>query len=209
MNSKSNSLTWSRLAGVAGVLSVLCYFAAVFLPGPDSIVRLLAFSFGPLLCVSFVGAYRFMAFQKDGPVLQVACLFGIIAGVMVTTMLVVQIGNNMVHADALASAATETARESALLAWQAVNRVQYLLDVVLDIFICISLILLGTVMLGHRAFGRIWGGLGILGGFGLLVLNLVAFPFVPRESGLVDLGPVVMLWMLAVFVRFLLVEKQC
>jgi hypothetical protein len=36
---------------------------------------------------------------RDGAVLQIACLFGIIAGVRVTTMLVVQVGNNMVRAE--------------------------------------------------------------------------------------------------------------
>jgi hypothetical protein len=36
---------------------------------------------------------------RDAPVLQIACLFGIIAGVRVTTLLVVQVGNNMVRAE--------------------------------------------------------------------------------------------------------------
>ena len=86
------------------------------------------------------------------------------------------------------------------------NRVQYLLDVVWDIFICGALILLGTVMLGHPAYGKIWGGLGILLSFGLLVLNLHTFPEAPAYAGSVDLGPFVALWMLAVFIRTLFIK---
>jgi hypothetical protein len=200
-------LTWTRLAGITGTLSVLSYFGAAFLPVPDVVTRLLAFAFGPLLSVSFVGVYRSMAPRKDGPILQLACIFGIVAGVMVTSMLVVQVGNNMVRADMLASAETEAARDSVLLAWRAVNRVQYLLDVVWDIFICLALILLGTAMVSHPVFGKIWGSIGVLVSFGLLFLNLLTFPFAPGEVGLVDLGPLVAIWMLAVFIRFLLIKE--
>lgn len=198
--------TWTHLAGITGILSVISYFGAAFLPVPDVVTRLLAFAFGPLLSVSFVGIYRTMAPHKDGPMLQTACLFGIVAGVMVTSMLVVQVGNNMVRADMLASAETELARDSVLLAWRAVNRVQYLLDVVWDIFICLALLLLATVMVSHPRFGKIWGGIGILVSVSLLFLNLFTFPFAPGEVGLVDLGPIAAIWMLAVFIRLLLIK---
>ena len=198
---------WTRLAGMTGILSIISYFGAAFMPVPDAVARLLAFAFGPLLSLSFVGIYRYMARQKDGPVLQSACVFGIVAGVMVTSMLVVQVGNNMVRADMLASAETQAAKDSVLLAWRAVNRVQYLLDVVWDIFICLALILLGTGMVTHPRFGKIWGGIGILASVGLLFLNLLTFPFAPGEVGLVDLGPIVAIWMLAVFIRILLIKE--
>ena len=197
---------WTRLAGITGILSIISYFGAAFMPVPDAVSRLLAFAFVPLLSLSFVGIYRYMARQKDGPVLQSACVFGIVAGVMVTSMLVVQVGNNMVRADMLASAETQAAKDSVLLAWRAVNRVQYLLDVVWDIFICLATILLGAYLWSHPRFGRIWGGLGVLSGLGLLVLNLGTFPYAPAEAGSVDLGPLVALWMGAVFVRLVFVK---
>jgi hypothetical protein len=134
----------------------LCYFGAAFLPIPDVFARLLAFAFGPLLSISFLGMYRFMANHHDGPVLQIACLLGIIAGVMVTSMLVVQIGNNMVRSDLLSSAETEAVRESIKLAGGAVNRVQYLQDVVGDIFICVATLLRGISMVTHPKFGKVW-----------------------------------------------------
>jgi len=103
---------WIRLAAITALASILCYFMAAFLPLPDVLALLLVFAFGPLLCVSKLGIYRYMAVDRDGPVLQVACLFGIIAGVLVTIMLVVQVGNNMVRVDALAEADTDTAKEA-------------------------------------------------------------------------------------------------
>jgi len=149
-----------------------------------------------------------MADHHDGPILQIACLLGIIAGVMVTTMLVVQVGNNMVRVDLLASAETEATKESIKLAWGAVNRVQYLLDVVWDIFVCVAAMRLGVAMLFHPRFGKIWGGLGIVTGFLLLVLNLQSFPLPPADAGSVDLGPLVALWMMGVFIRMLFIKQS-
>ena len=202
----STNISWSRLAGSALALGILAYFVAAFEPLPDAATRLFAFAFGPLLCVSFLAIHRYMSRHHDGPVLQLACLFGIIAGVLVTTMLVLQIGNNMVRTDLLASAETEAARDSITLTWSAVNRVQFLLDVVWDIFILAALILLGAAMLSHPRFGKIWGGLGILVSAAALVLNLQTFPFPPAEAGSVDLGPLVALWMLAASIRFLFIS---
>jgi predicted cobalt transporter CbtA len=208
MTSESTTLrTWIRVAGTTGIASVFSYFGAAFLPLPDVATRLLAFAFGPLLVVSFLGMYRYLSRQVDGPVLQTALLFGVIAGAMVTSMLVVQVGNNMVRADVLESAETESAREAVNLAWRAVNRVQYLLDVVWDIFICGALILLGTAMLRHPRYGKIWGGVGILVASLLLILNLQTFPEAPAYAGSVDLGPLAALWMLTVFIRTLLIRE--
>ena len=209
MGTSQTSLnTWIRIAAASGLASVLFYFSAAFLPVPDSIARLMAFGFGPLLSFSFLAIYRYLAEEVDGPILQGACLFVIIAGVVVTTMLVVQVGNNMVRVDLLASAQNELARDAVNSGWRAVNRVQYLLDVVWDIFICVSLILLGTAMLRHRHFGRIWGTLGIIVSFLLLTLNLWTFPEGPAYAGSVDLGPLVAVWMMAVFVRMLFVDTE-
>jgi hypothetical protein len=199
--------TWIRVAGLAGTGSVLSYFGAAFLPLPDIATRLLAFAFGPLLIVSFLGMYRYMSRHHDGPVLQTALIFGVIAGAMVTSMLVVQVGNNMVRTDMLQSAESESAREAVNLAWRAVNRVQYLVDVVWDIFICGALILLGTAMFHHPRYGKIWGGVGILLASLLLILNLQTFPEAPAYAGSVDLGPFVALWMLALFIRTLFIRE--
>jgi hypothetical protein len=193
---------------MSGIASVACYFLAAFAPLPEIASRTLAFAFGPLLSVAFLGLYRYLAAHRDGPVLQIACLFGVVAGVVVTIMLVVQVGNNMVRADMLAEASDGAAQESVQLAWRAVNRVQYLIDVVWDIFICGATVLLAVSLFTHPRFGKVWGGLGFLSGILLLVLNLQTFPSGPAYAGSVDLGPVVALWMLAVFLRLSLLRSE-
>lgn len=198
---KTSAKTWALLASCTGIGGVLAYFGAAFLPLPDLVAYALAFAFGPLLAVSFLATYRYMANHYDGPVLQFAAFFGVVAGVMVTAMLVVQVGNNMVLQEGLAEADSGAARESVRLAWRAVNRVQYLLDVVWDIFICLGTLLLGVAMLGHPDFGKIWGSVGIVAAAALLFLNLYTFPYAPAEAGSVDLGPALALWCLAVFIR--------
>jgi hypothetical protein len=197
----ATAAAWKRLAWTTGLGSILCYFGAAFIPLPGPATMILAFAFGPLLSISFLGMVRFFGADRDTPLLQVACLAGVIAGVLVTTMLVIQVGNNMVREDTLAEAGSQAARDTARTAWRAVNRVQYLVDVVWDIFICVATILLGAYFWAQRGFGRIWGGIGVLAGLGLLVLNLWTFPYAPGETGSVDLGPLVALWMAAVYVR--------
>jgi len=181
--------TWILIGGNTGTAGVLCYFGAAFLPVPDILGRLLAFAFGPLLMISFAGIYRYMVRDSGGPMLQIACLFGIIAGVMVTTMLVVQVGNNMVLQNALDELNDDSSEEGIRMVWQAVNRVQYLIDVVWDIFICGAGALLGIVMLRAPRFGLVFGGSGIIASTLLLALNLYTFPEGPAYAGSVDLGP--------------------
>ena len=199
---------WARLAAISGIIGVACYFCAVFLPFPDMLSRLLVFAFGPLIVVSFLGLYRFLADHKDRIPLHIAFVFGAIAGTLLTTMLIIQIGNNMVRAELLAAAGSEAAKESIELSWDAVNRVQYLLDVVWDIFITISLMLFAYALIHHPRFGKIWGISGILISCALLVLNFLSFPEPPAESGSVDLGPLTALWMFAVYIRLAFIKQN-
>lgn len=207
MDTNSQTTSWGQLTWISGISSTLFYFGAAFAPLPDSIAMLLAFAFGPLLTVSFYSVNRFFSATRASIRLEIASLLGVIAGTMVTLMLVIQIGNGIVRADALAEAATESTREAIQQAWRAVNRVQYLIDVVWDIFICSASVLLGTYLYSHPRYGKIWGGSGVVAGALLLFLNLQTFPTAPAEAGSIDLGPVVALWFTAVFVRMIFLTK--
>lgn len=50
-------------------------------------------------------------------------------------------------------------------------------------------------------FGRILGGFGVVSAAALLIFNLATFPYIPDQSGLVDLGPVTGVWWLLVFIQ--------
>jgi hypothetical protein len=75
------------------------------------------------------------------------------------------------------------------------------LDVAWDAYIGLGTVLFGVSMLLHPRFGRLFGASGIVLGLSLLVLNLYTFPTPPSNAGLVDLGPFLGLWYLAVSVQ--------
>ncbi|TFH43665.1 MAG: DUF4386 family protein, partial [Lysobacterales bacterium] len=177
-------------------------------PLPDAIGRLLAFAFGPLLGIGFLGLFHLIATHRDGPALRFGVAFALMAGVAVTTMLVVQVGNNMFLESQLAAAESESVKEAARLAHRSVNQVQILIDVVWDIFICGAGICVGWAMLRHPGFGRVFGWSGIIASALLLYFNLDTFPMPPANAGSIDLGPLVAVWMLVVFARSLWLARQ-
>lgn len=193
-----------RSSGWAGLASLTCYFGAAFLPLPDAIGRLLGFAFGPLLIVGFVGLHAILKGDNDPLYLMVGMVFGVIAGAVVTTLLTVQMGNQMWLTQGLAAATDPVAEEAARATWRAVNRVQALMDVSWDIFLCAASLLMAVGMLRHVHFGRIWSGSGFVAGLLLLGLNLQTFPSGPAYAGSVDVGPILALWYGAVFIRMIL-----
>lgn len=196
---KNYPVSFDRTGAVAGILAILCYFGAAVLP-LDSISTYLGFAFGPLMIVSFMGIYTYFSREKLTPALHITYLFGIIAGILVTSLIFIQVANNVWHSEGMASAASEEAKQLLKAAHRGANRVQAALDVAFDVFITVAVILLGYTMLNHRKFGKIIGFSGMLAASLLLVLNLYTFPTAPAESGLFDAGPLLGLWLLVVFI---------
>jgi hypothetical protein len=192
---------------ISGLAGVAAYFGAAFLPAvlpvSDGVVLALAFAFGPLPGLSFLGLFHAIAAGNDGPALRFGVVLGILAGATVTTMLVVQVGNNIFLDQQLAEADAEVLKESARLVHRTVNRVQMLIDVAWDVFICSAGFLIGFSMFRHPAFGRILGGTGMVASAALLYLNLDTFPRGPAYAGSVDLGPLLAVWFLIAYVRVL------
>ncbi|OGD17791.1 MAG: hypothetical protein A2V76_09045 [Candidatus Aminicenantes bacterium RBG_16_63_14] len=50
--------------------------------------------------------------------------------------------------------------------------------------------------------------IGVVSAAALLAFNLYTFPYIPADSGLVDLGPITGLWWLAVIVQFFRLERK-
>ena len=187
---------WVTVGGILGILGSLCYFMAVAPIFPAPINAYLGFAFGPMISVAFVGIYHFVKAHRNSIPLQIAVLFGIIAGTIVNMMLVVQ------QSLVLGLATAERAAMGATV-WQGFNLVQLGLDVSWDIYISLASILLGAAILDHPRFGRLIGGITILLGASLLVLNMASFPIPPAQSGSIDLGPVVGTWYLLLMIRML------
>lgn len=70
-----------------------------------------------------------------------------------------------------------------------------------DLYVGAGTILFGLAMFGRRGLG-IWLGLpGVLVSVVFLIFNIATFPEPPDTAGFVDLGPLVGLWYLVVYVR--------
>jgi hypothetical protein len=54
-------------------------------------------------------------------------------------------------------------------------------------------------MMRHPAFGKVFGGIGLLFGIVGLVLNIGTFPTPPINVGLPDIGPFVVTWYVVLF----------
>ncbi|HST20812.1 MAG TPA: hypothetical protein VLR90_06835 [Blastocatellia bacterium] len=201
------SLSWMRVGGVCGILSIVSYLIAAFVPLPDTLSYAAAFAFGPLLAVGAIGLYHCLAIKRRSPAAQIATLFAIAAGITVLIMLSTQQAIFGVMKLAIERAGESTSAEVYREVEEGLNAVHQGMDVAWDVLISVAVILFGIEMVRHPKFGKVMGGLGIVLGSLLLVFNLWYFPVPPASAHSIDWGPFVALWMLAAFVLLLLAVK--
>ncbi|MGE0352161.1 MAG: hypothetical protein AB7I33_04355 [Gemmatimonadales bacterium] len=195
--------TTERWIAAAGVLILLVYLttATGLVTDTGRLTLVLVFAIGPGAIVGILQIIDRLA-PTTGPAVTRLCrTFLVTAFALFTLMIVVQQTVAMQLRDLRAAAPDAAAAQTLGLIYRGVNLVQLGIDVTFDIFYCIGVIILAAAMFRHRDFGRLIGILGIVSGAGLLILNLASFPYVPAESGLVDLGPVTGVWWLLVIVQ--------
>ena len=200
---KSYTHQLERIGAIAGILSIIFYFAAAVLSSvPDYISRLLGFTFPLLWIIAFMGLYSYLKRESHTPSLEIGYLFGVIGAALACTFIVVQQANFMWHDMAMESATTEEAKALAKATFKGANRVQAGMDVAFDIFITISWFLFGINIASKQAFRKILGWVTCILSGGLLTLNMITFPIAPAEDGLMDLGPFLGLWILVIYIWF-------
>jgi hypothetical protein len=194
-------LNWIKLGIIAGFLTSIIYPLLIFVDLPKLITVFLAAFVGPLLSVASYGLYQFMKLHRKTVTLQIAMVSNIIAGAIFNLMLIVQLATRVGMRNYLDRVNNSATTE--MLRWisKGVLTVQAGLDVSWDIYIVIGTFFFGLNMLVHPRFGRIFAGIGILMALLLLVFNLYTFPTPPMEAELIDFGPFVGLWYLAVTVQ--------
>lgn len=191
--------SWMKIGGIGGILSIVSYLGAAFLPVPDTVGYVLAFAFGPLVAIGGIGLYHGLSLEKQSPLIQIAAFFWTSAGVTVLSMLTVQ---QAIFAK-MEGGAEKVGNDVHRQIFDGLNAVHYGLDIAWDVLISTAVILFGIAMLKHPKFGRIIGGLGILFGSLLLGFNLYWFPNPPINTGSIDWGPAVALWMVAAYIHLL------
>src|SRR5262245_61559646 len=99
------SLSWIRVGGICGILSIASYLAAAFVPMPEILTLAAAFAFGPLLAVGAIGLYHALALDHRGPLVQIATLFAVAGAMTLLVMLTTQQAILALNERAIAGAA--------------------------------------------------------------------------------------------------------
>jgi hypothetical protein len=197
-SSKELDYRWAGITAISGIVGIIAYagtLAASHSTSPVIAVPLLfAFTFG--ITVSSKGLYHILGSTTGSRMALIAAVANVIAAALLLAMLMVQ----------MSVWATGDQPEAALKA------VWWGLDVAWDLYLGTGTILFAFCMFGRRGLGAWFALPGLLIASIFLVFNIATFPNPPDTAGLVDLGPLVGLWYLVVYVRLgvssVLLERQ-
>jgi len=197
---------WVILAGVAAVAIYLAT-ATGFLK-VNTLTLALVFAIGPLAIIGMLSVSDRLSPNRGSLAVRAGLIFLIIAFAFFTMMLAVQQTIFIQFQQFQSDAPNEETVQTLKYVFKGVNLVQLGMDVGFDVFYCFGMILFAAAMIPHPDFGRFLGIFGIISAAGLLILNIAAFPFIPADSGLVDLGPLTGVWWLLVIGQMLRLRRR-
>jgi len=176
-----------KLGIVTGFFACLAYPLAAFGHLPKLPTTTLVACFGPALAIACYGLRQLLELERPFVSAELGLLLNALAGALFSAMGLLQLAvGYMAGSDKVSAQLVAT--------WLG-------LDVAWDAFVAFGTICFSIAMLRHRRFGRIFTVFGIVIGAGLLALHLYTFPIPPQNAGLVDLGPALGLWYLAVTIQ--------
>lgn len=184
-SSRELDYRWAPVTAVSGIAGVVAYIFALASESSDAFTVVASFIFAFGITLGSVGLYHILGGEKGSPLVLIAAMANVIAAALLFAMLMVQLS---VHALVPQPDA-------------GIKAVWLGLDVAWDFYIGAGTILFGLSMFGRRGLGAWLAVPGLLIGNLLLIFNVATFPTPPANAGLVDLGPLVGLWYLVVFVR--------
>ena len=178
---------WAGVTAISGIAGIVAYAVVIFLSHSTSniIAVPLTFAFAFGLTVGSIGLYHILGGTTGSRLALIAAVANVIAAGQLVAMLMVQ----------LSVWATVEQPDAALRA------VWWGLDVAWDLYIGTGTILFALSMFERRGLGAWLAVPGLLIGGLLLIFNITTFPKPPETAGLVDVGPLVGLWYLAVYLR--------
>ena len=186
-SSRQLDYRWAGVTAISGIVGIVAYVgtsAASHSTSPIITVPLVfAFAFG--ITVSSIGLYHVLGGAAGSRMALIAAVANVVAAGQLLAMLMVQTSVRAVV-------------EQPELALKAV---WWGLDVAWDLYLGVGTILFALSMFGRRGLGAWLAVPGLLIAILFLVFNIATFPEPPDTAGLVDLGPLVGLWYLAVFGR--------
>ena len=195
------------LSGACGIVGTCCYVIATTV----SMNRILSYAIAmgwPILSIIFVfGLIRFIALEYNGFSNQLAGLFAYIAFGLVAVMISIQCAIELGFDTSIANSSSKQ-HELLSMIKPAITLVDLGVDVAWDLFIGTSLIFLAFAVKKNQKFGIWWsipaGLLAIL----LIVLNIITFPWPPNSRGLIDVGPAIGIYIIALSGRLLFIAAR-
>lgn len=197
MSSREPDYRWAPITVVSGIVGIAAYVLVGVTSHSNPLAVPLSFAFAFGITVSSIGLYHILGGETGPRMALIAAVANIIAAALLLAMILIQ------------ASVWATVEQPAL----ALRAVWWGLDVGWDLYIGTGTILFALCMLGRRGLGTRFAVSGLLIASIFLILNIATFPKPPDTAGLVDLGPLVGLWYLVVYVRvgvsaFLLERQQ-
>jgi hypothetical protein len=189
---------WTIVGIVAGLIACVTYPAAVFIHFPSPRMTMIVASlFGPALAIACWALGRVLQRERRVIAAELAAVLTVLAGALVTAMILVQLAVHQSTAPAADPAMTK-------LVVRRIWDVILGLDVAFDMFIGLGTALFGLAMLSDRRFGKVIGALGVVIGLVVIIgFNMATFPDPPAEAGLFDPGPLSGLWYFLVVIQMI------
>lgn len=175
---------WARVTALTGITGIIAYVVVKAAEHSEAYAAALAFVFAFGITVSSIGLYYVLGGATSSRLALIAAVANVMAAGQLLAMLMIQMSiyGLVQQPDAALKAI-----------WMG-------LDVAWDLYIGTGTILFALCMFRRDGFGVWLAGPGLLIGSLLLIFNVATFPIPPENAGLVDLGPVVGLWYLVVYV---------
>lgn len=180
---------WIQAGAVAGLLTCAIYPAVIFGRPPASAAVALIAAFGPLLAVASLGLQKLLAVHRPTVAAEAAALLNAMGGALFSTMLLIQFAVPMLTG-------VERVGRETVGVWLGV-------DVAWDAYIASGTALFALSMFRHPRFGKLFAATGLVIAAVLFALNMYTFPNPPDTRGLIDAGPLVGAWYLAVSIQTL------
>ena len=194
--SRELDFRWAPVTVISGIVGIVAYVVVGATSHSNTLAVPLAFAFAFGITVSSIGLYYILGGATGSRMALVAAVTNVIAAAQLLAMIMVQ----------AAVWATVDQPDVALRA------VWWGLDVAWDLYIGTGTILFALSMFRGRGLGAWLAVPGLLIGGLFLIFNIATFPKPPDTAGLVDLGPLIGLWYLVVYVRLgvssILLEMQ-
>jgi len=203
-----NRTLWTN-CGIAGIACVGCYLLVILIPWPETqlgtSVSLVVLSGFPLLGIVFsYGLYSFVAEESEGAANRLAFVFAAAAFATLLGMLFVQLAVGA----GIAEMAKGLDESTAKALRRGLRLIDFGLDVAWDFLIGTALVLWGWALSRRRGFGPGWGVPSALFGIALIVANAATFPWPRGDRGLVDFGPFIALFWVAVGASLIVLGRR-